>query len=148
MIRDIRSYIMNLRPTRFTGDIGESLAALGHEFRVNSLLETTVYVNGIPPLDEERSLALFQIAQEALNNVRRHARASSVTVELRRDGGDALLEVRDNGDGFDPEAERAGDHQGLRNMSSRARAAGGTLSIDSRPRRGTTVRARVPVSQG
>lgn len=144
-IRDIRSYIFDLRPTRFSGDLAESLQALVQEFRVNSLVEVTLSVDPqAAAVDEEEALALFHIAQEALNNVRKHARASAVFVRLAREDGRICLEVRDNGAGFDPAEERPDDHRGLRNMASRASAAGATLRVESRPGEGTLVRVDAP----
>jgi PAS domain S-box-containing protein len=144
-IADIRSYIFELRPTRYNGDLGESLANLAQEFRVNSLIETTVEIApGLPPLDPERSMALFHIAQEALNNVRKHARASAVALRVAANDGRVQLEISDNGAGFDTLSEFSDDHRGLRNMSSRARAAGGTLTVESAPENGTTTRVAIP----
>jgi two-component system sensor histidine kinase DevS len=140
-IRDIRSYIFELRPTRFSGDLPDSLQALVQEFRVNSLVDITLTVEeGLGGVNGEQAMALFHIAQEALNNVRKHARATAVTVRLGREDGGICLEVRDNGAGFDPAAPRSDDHRGLRNIASRAEAAGATLLVDSKPGEGTRVR--------
>lgn len=149
VIRDIRSYIMDLRPARFTGDLGESLAALAEDFRANSLIETTVRVEpALPSVGEERAMAMFHIAQEALNNVRKHARATSVTLSLSRADGSVQLDVRDNGEGFAPGTEHGEEHRGLRNMASRARSAGGTLCVESAPGEGTLIRVALPAQEG
>lgn len=146
-IRDIRSYIFELRPTRFSGDLSESLQALVQEFRVNSLVDVTLTVDAdAGSVSGEQATALFHIAQEALNNVRKHARATAVTVRLGREDGGICLEVRDNGAGFDPSVERADGHRGLRNIASRARAAGATLRVESKPGEGTLVRVQAPES--
>lgn len=147
-IRDIRSYIFQLRPTRYQGGLEESIVNLAQEFRVNSLIETSVEVGpDLPLVDEERSAALFHVAQEALNNVRKHSRASAVTLRLHGRNGSAYLSIKDNGEGFQTGAEWTHEHNGLRNMASRAKAAGGTLIIDSAPGVGTRIEASVPAEQ-
>jgi signal transduction histidine kinase len=90
--------------------------------------------------------ALFRIAQEAVANAARHARARRVSVRVESDGDRVILTVEDDGEGFDPAAPSAGpDHWGLKNMGERARAAGGTLRIESAPGSGTRVMAEAPL---
>jgi PAS domain S-box-containing protein len=147
VIRDIRSYIFDLRPARVDGDPRESLPVLVEEFRVNTLLPATLEIDAaLPPLDGDRSAAVFHVAQEALNNVQKHARATSVGVSLRHRDGLLHLEVGDDGIGFDTRARPADSHRGLQNMDARARAAGGTLSVDSAPGVGTVVHFDLPES--
>ncbi len=145
VIRDIRSYIMDLRPTRFTGDVGASLANLARTFQVNSLVETTTTIApDLDELNEEQSNMLFHIAQEALTNARKHAHATSLSLTLDRTPAGVRLEIRDNGAGFDTAADIGEAHHGLRNMSSRARAAGCTLTVTSARSGGTTVTVEAP----
>jgi signal transduction histidine kinase len=94
-------------------------------------------------------MALFHVAQEALNNVAKHAKASSVSVSLRPGTGGTILEVSDNGVGFDAgsSGDYAGAHHGMRNMRDRARSAGGVLEYESSPGNGTTVRLTVPTGR-
>jgi len=89
-------------------------------------------------------VALFRIAQEALNNTAKHASASKVTLGLEEAGGELVLSVADDGKGFDPAAAPRG-RWGMTTMRERAEAAGGRLSVDSSPGSGTTVRATVPL---
>jgi two-component system, NarL family, sensor kinase len=96
-------------------------------------------------LPEHVEIALYRIAQEALQNVVKHAQARSARVELRCDGGHALLRVSDDGCGF--AADTRADEQtayGLRSMTERAELVGGRLEVRSRPGSGTTVTAVVP----
>jgi signal transduction histidine kinase len=86
---------------------------------------------------------LYGIAREALANVIRHAHATAAVVRVDAQDGQVLLEVRDNGRGFDPSAGHPG-HFGLDSMRSRAKESGGRLTIASRPGHGTVVRVRVP----
>lgn len=89
--------------------------------------------------------ALFRIAQEALANVARHARARQVAVRLGTEGDDLLLEVRDDGQGFDPTQAASG--MGMSNMQERALALGGSLEVASQRGTGTTIRIRVPLAE-
>jgi signal transduction histidine kinase len=86
---------------------------------------------------------VYRIAQEALHNAARHARARAVNVVLDSDAGELVLHVSDDGRGFDPSMTFPG-HLGLRSMRERAIAAGGALQIESAPGRGTAIMARVP----
>ena len=95
---------------------------------------------GTLSMDEDRGIAIFHVALEALANARKHSRATSVRLVLASDGGAVRVEVRDNGVGFDTGARHPEDHHGLRNMPVRVRAAGGAFSIESAPGAGTTVR--------
>ena len=94
----------------------------------------------------------FRVAQEALTNVIRHAQAHVVDVELSAANGTLQLMVHDDGRGFDVPAARKravnGGSQGLLSMQERVALAGGDLEIDSAPGRGTTVRARLPLTAG
>jgi signal transduction histidine kinase len=89
--------------------------------------------------------ACFRIVQEALTNAIRHSGAKSVEVELRAEAGAVRVCVRDDGKGFDAgslrRAAAAGKSHGLLNMQERAELAGGELTIDSMPGRGTAIRA-------
>jgi signal transduction histidine kinase len=89
--------------------------------------------------------ALYRIAQEALHNVVKHARARRVDLTLEVVDDDVVLTVRDNGHGFEPGTGFPG-HLGLRSMQERAQAVGGSFSIDSAPRAGTVVRVQVPIA--
>ncbi len=146
-IRDIRNYIMDLRPQRMkVHDLSESLRQLVHEFRANTLVEIKLRVEpGIEEvLDEGTSTALFHIAQEALANAAKHAAATELKVVVERLERDVRLLVCDDGVGFDPDQiDRLLGH-GLANMTLRAQAVGGQLEVESQPMQGTTIRALFP----
>ena len=95
----------------------------------------------LPPLSEQAEAALYRAAQEALHNALRHAAASSVKVSLAKTPRQVVLEVSDDGHGFDPDAPSGG--LGLASMRERAASAGGRLAIRSTAK-GTTVRMTVP----
>jgi signal transduction histidine kinase len=146
-IRDIRAYILDLRPRRFEGD--DLIAGLQHllaAFKANTLIavEFSADPDSDRGLSPEARQALFHIAQEALSNAAKHSRATLMTVTLKAAGPHVALELRDNGRGFVPaEAERRVGH-GLINMQDRAQAVGGTLALHSEPGQGSTIWVRVP----
>jgi signal transduction histidine kinase len=93
----------------------------------------------LPRLAPRTEAELLRIAQEALNNVQRHADATFVRVEASVEDGSLVLRVADNGRGFDPEA--VGDSvYGLASMRERASLIGASLAVDSRPQDGTRIR--------
>ena len=92
---------------------------------------------------------LFCIVQEAINNVRKHADASRVQIDLRRDEGHVALDIEDNGCGFDlgklvADPIRSNAY-GLLSMQERAELAGGTMGVESRLKAGTKLRFVLPV---
>jgi signal transduction histidine kinase len=148
VIKDIRSYIMDLRPrVSVVADLPEALQQLVEDVRVNTLMSAEITIDGSVQglIDRDEALALFHIAQEALNNVIKHSRATRAHVRLSSDDRTVIIEVRDNGVGIDTQRASSYDRQGLRNMRDRARSIGATLTLDSRPGEGTTVRAELPI---
>jgi PAS domain S-box-containing protein len=99
-------------------------------------------------LDADLETVAFRVVQEALANIARHADATTVWVQAERDGPDVVLQVADDGVGFDPPAAReraaATGHLGLRSMAERIQTAGGSLEITSEPGGGTRVVLRLP----
>ena len=148
VIRDIRNYILDLRPQRFQGkDLPTGLFELIRAFRANTLIPADLQVDldGDVPLLQTQATGLFHIAQEALANVAKHARARQVSVVLSRDKGYVSLTIRDDGRGFDPARVATYVGHGMRNMDARAHALGGRLSVESEDGKGTTVKATVPI---
>jgi signal transduction histidine kinase len=90
---------------------------------------------------------LFFICQEALTNVARHAHARSVDIRIACDGGDVILEVRDDGVGFKPSLLESPKSLGLIGMEERALQIGGTLEIAPLATGGTVVRVRAPMPE-
>jgi len=91
--------------------------------------------------------ALFRIAQEALNNVAKHAQARRVEVAMSYNRGGVTLRIADDGRGFDPEAPRPGARLGLWSMRERVEQLGGQFEVESAPGVGTTVRAIIPLRE-
>ena len=107
----------------------------------------TITVHGPPerlPLAPAAEGQLFAIGREALANVVRHAGATATSVRIGNGDGRVLLEIQDDGCGFDPELAEPVGHFGLDSMRSRTGEIGGVITITSAPRRGTTVRVEVP----
>jgi len=143
-LEEMRALILELRP--------EALAKDGLVAALRRLVAPMVSRHGIravldlgrePEASLEVKEALFRIAQEALHNVARHARASQVRVLLAVDDGAVVLQVADDGAGFDVEAKFTG-HIGQRTMRERAELLGGSVEVTSVPGGGTGVLARVP----
>jgi two-component system sensor histidine kinase DegS len=149
-LRGVRRFSQNLRPS-VLDDLGllaalEGMAAAqAEEGGASTDLQIEGEKRRLPP---EVELTLFRIAQEALSNVRRHARADRATVTVRFDASEVELIIEDNGRGFalPPRLEEFGSQRklGIVGMVERVRLLGGTLAVDSAPGRGTRVAARVP----
>jgi signal transduction histidine kinase len=124
--------------------LGEALHRLGAAVSSENGLRADVHVEGQPvPLGGSAEVVILRTAQEALSNVRRHARAGHVDLTLAYlDPERVVLEVRDDGRGFDPQVPRAGF--GLDGVRARAAQLGGAVRVDSEPGAGTTLRLEVP----
>jgi signal transduction histidine kinase len=147
IIGDIRSYILDLRPRKFHGDdLKQNLQRLVEEFEANCSARAVLVgpENGLVDFPAEHATALFHICQEALANIAKHARARQAEVNLWTTRDRVLLEVSDNGLGFDLRRMSATLGHGLSNMQSRARKVGGDVELTSAPGQGTTVLAWVP----
>jgi two-component system, NarL family, sensor histidine kinase DevS len=149
-IRDIRAYILDLRPRQLHDeDLMQGLGRLVKEFHTNTLVDVHLEgpADGQIKLPDTSAIALFHICQEALANVAKHARPQHVEVVLWSTSERVLLEVADDGRGFDQSRVRLTLGHGLSNMQTRARNVGGDVEITSEPDSGTTVLAWVPVPE-
>jgi signal transduction histidine kinase len=140
-LQEMRLMVYELRPLalRSEGLIGaleQRLEAVERRAGV----EARLLVKGEVELPTELEEELYRIAQEALNNALKHARAFAVTVDVRVEEGSIALEVIDDGRGFDPEAVSDAAGLGLVGMKERAEKIGGTLQVISAPGKGTRVR--------
>jgi signal transduction histidine kinase len=99
-------------------------------------------------LSSTAELNLFRVVQEALANVEQHAAAKNVNLRLTRRKGGVVLQVQDDGRGFDPRSVRARDRGrsgvGLESIRDRARLLGGACEVSSSPQRGTMITIRIP----
>lgn len=138
-----RRIIEDLRPSALSNlGLTAALEILVQEFAQRSGLQLSLELTEVPTEDGDR-LALYRLVQEALTNVLRHAKAKTVRVSLGEADGWLQLQIRDDGQGFNPDAVGAG-HHGLLGMRYRIESLGGTLQLLSTPGRGTLVLARLP----
>jgi signal transduction histidine kinase len=144
-LTEMQGLIQRLRP--------DALADSGLTAALGRLLETLHTLHGCrtnaelgpePAISPEVRRALYRIAQEAIANAAKHARAGQVTLRLSAHEPNVVLEIIDDGQGFTPSGDLRG-RLGIRSMRERAEAAGGRLDIVTAPGRGTVVRAEVPV---
>jgi signal transduction histidine kinase len=140
---ELRSLILGLRPPELErdgleGTLRKEVEMLARTHGTDIQLEVE---SGFVGDGGDCDLAVLRIAHEALNNAIRHARAEHVTVRLAQNDGELVVEVADDGVGFDPHApDLRSRHLGLTSMEERARESGGRLRIKSSPGAGTTVR--------
>ncbi len=141
-LEELRSLVFELRPPDLEKDgLGGTLRKHVEVLRRLGQEEIELVLDGEPPADAVRDREVLRIAQEALQNVLKHAQAQHVVVTLRRDDGGLLLEVEDDGVGFEPDApETRSRRLGLTSMEERAQRLGGTLEIRSAPGTGTKIR--------
>ncbi len=146
-IRDIRAYILDLRPRQLGNDgLLAGIRRLVTEYRANTFSEVEFVAprSDLKELPHSHSLALFHICQEALANAAKHSAAKKVNISLWVTSDRVLLEIRDDGRGFPIEKMTTTIGHGLSNMQTRARAVGGEVDIISAPGEGTTILAWVP----
>ena len=142
---DVRESIDGLR-TRPTGDLSLTAATWIAEFRQRSGLKTDFHaMDEKVPLSPIVETELLRILQEALTNVRKHAKAQQVRIDLQIKGNFAELIIEDDGSGFTYRAEQENNHFGLRIMRERAESLGGSFRIVSEPQRGTRVMVSLPL---
>ena len=157
-IQSVREMASNLHP--------HQLDRLGFCAAVNSMIDHTAHATGLRLtlhcddvdglLPREKEVHLYRIIQEALSNVVRHASAREATISIRKLGQTIEATVADDGKGFDAQPGKASSEAytadqnlrgfGLSSMAERARIIGGTLKIDSSPRKGTIISVTVPYS--
>jgi signal transduction histidine kinase len=146
-LAEMRSLVFELRPAGLA-DTGLEHALRTHAAAIEGRIGLPVAVEAhldpaAPPLPLDLQEAVYRIAQEALHNVVRHARASRVRVDLDADAAAVRLRVVDDGVGFDPELVAPG-HLGLDGMRARAERLGGSLGVEAAPGHGTTLDLRIP----
>jgi two-component system sensor histidine kinase DegS len=149
-VADIRRFMFDLRPDSLD-DLGLAATMRRYSSEYQDRTGITCRFNVV---GEERRLGveleegIFRIIQEALTNAQRHARPKVVEVAVTTGAAEALLKIRDDGAGFDPNAPEPADGRrrlGLVGMRERAEALGGTLEVKSKPGKGTEIIGRFPV---
>ncbi len=146
---DVHAISYSLHPS-FLEDLGlvEALQVECSKFTEQSSIQVDLAERDLPAaIPRDVTLCLFRIVQEALRNVERHARASSVEVSVHGDDDGIYLLVRDDGIGIDPSLEREQPGLGLVSMRERTDMLAGTFEIDSRPGQGTALLAFLPLQE-
>ncbi|MDT0683518.1 cache domain-containing protein [Roseicyclus sp. F158] len=146
-IHEVRRISRDLRPGVLDDlGLGPAIQALCEEFGartgIDTRFDTVVFRNR---LDQEAKIALYRVAQEALTNVERHARATALEVRLFGHSEGATLRISDNGQGMAPVGGSGSAGLGLRNMQERLERLDGRLEIES-SRKGTIIEAHVPLT--
>jgi two-component system sensor histidine kinase DegS len=148
--KSLQRYARDLRPS-ILDQMGlvAALNWLTEELGKELGIKTSVKSDKLPQLPSEVELAMFRIAQETLNNIRKHAQASAVNITVQLTSNNLKMSITDNGKGFST-SRLTGDlakegKLGVLGMEERARLIGGNLQIKSEPGKGTTVIARAPI---
>ena len=145
VIRDLRNYIFALRPgAPADRQLDRSLRALADDFASSGFTIDVDTDDTVVSLLAAKLKDVVQFAREAISNAVRHSQGKRVRVSFIRTGDDAMLEIADDGAGFDVE-RAAGAGHGLSNLRARAQTLGGELEIESEPDEGTWVRLRIPL---
>jgi two-component system sensor histidine kinase DegS len=150
-LRSVRAYLSQLRPP-LLADLGLAGAIQEAAEQIGSVMGLPVEVEVDPHIDalpEAVEVVILRVVQEALQNVRKHASPRNVRVRAVRDGGAWLVEVRDDGVGFDPDRRPSNGRRsfGLQFMRERAGLIGGRFEVRSRPELGTVVRLVIPMQE-
>ncbi|MFJ5235635.1 PAS domain S-box protein [Pseudomonas neuropathica] len=144
-IQVVRNVATSLRPSALDMGLISALEWLVSAFSQNTGIHCQLRAPSARlDLDDERATATFRVVQESLTNVARHAKASRVDIHLDRGAGHVLIEVRDNGEGFDPEQLPKGT-LGMLGMRERGHMLGGVVTIDSARGQGVRVRMHIPI---
>lgn len=144
-LAEMRALIFELRPESLeTEGLVAALEKQAAALRARHEIEVSTSLCEEPETPLETKEAIYRIAQEAMHNTVKHARANKVELEMACDSGSVSLEVSDDGVGFDPGGEFPG-HLGLRSMRERALRLGGTFRVESSAGGGTRIRARIPL---
>jgi signal transduction histidine kinase len=148
-LEDVHRLILDLRPS-VLDDLGLLSAIRWYADRalVSRGVSVRCEFGELPSLPPEMDTALFRMCQETLSNVARHAQATAVLVQVGVEGGQVVIDVEDDGKGFDPGAAERPDgrkHWGLMGIRERAEILGGVATVESAPGQGTHVVVRIPL---
>jgi signal transduction histidine kinase len=149
-LAESRRLVWALRPDALTeARLPDAIGDLLHRLEDETHLQTELVLTGTPrPLGTEAETAMLRVAQEALANVRRHAHASRATVTISYMEDIAVLDVQDDGVGFEPStAAHHGNGLGLQAMRERAQDLGGHVSVETVPGSGTTLVFQLPLER-
>lgn len=139
-----RRIIEDLRPSSLSNlGLVASLEILGREFADRSGIQVDITLEPVE-LDESKQLTVYRMVQESLTNISKYAEASRATIAMYKRGTDVVVDVKDNGKGFDTQRVRPSTH-GLAGMRHRVETARGTLTLASTPGEGSHLSATLPL---
>lgn len=147
VLSQVRRISLDLRPPQLD-DLGLPAAIRWNLLRQSELAGFVPHFSAsgtFSRLPESIAIACYRISQEALTNAIRHGLARTIWISLECDGSDLQLEIRDDGEGFDPSSLEDGKSMGMIGMQERATLAGGQLSACAQPGAGCTIAARFPL---
>jgi signal transduction histidine kinase len=148
LIAKLRDIAAHLRPPVLDHlALPDAIEWLTEDFGERTGIASTARVqHAFPPVSDDVKLAVFRVCQEALTNVQRHSKATSVSVSLARRNGQLLVTIEDNGVGFASGASTSGS-LGLLGMRERAESLGGSLAVESEPGEGTSILLTTPLHE-
>jgi nitrate/nitrite-specific signal transduction histidine kinase len=144
---DVRELLVHFRTRIGSTDLETAIRSALEKFEGQTGIKATfITQGGAPELEPEQVLQIMHIVQESLSNVRKHAKASNIEVEMHCDN-QCVIDIRDNGIGFDAARDAGDSHVGLRIMRERAHRIGAELTFDSVPNKGTHICLILPDKQ-
>ena len=146
-IAGVRNVAKTLRPEALDMGLVPAVEWLRDEFTAHTGVPCEVDAEPLPQYTEARSMLIYRIVQESLTNVSRYAKARHVWIALRVEGQDVRLTIRDDGVGFNAQADAKRKSYGIVGMRERALTLGGALTIASAPGQGTTVQVLAPLQE-
>jgi signal transduction histidine kinase len=149
-LSDTRRALKDLRSKQLEDlGLGIALRHLAQDIAQRGTLDLEVDLpEQLPDLPSQTEQCMYRIAQEAMENVARHANASSISLHMTQDGSQLSLSIADDGDGFDVGDPTVSERMGIRGMQERAALAAGRIQVESKPGDGTVVKFTVEVPDG
>lgn len=142
--KEVRQAIDGLRINPLEHDLNGWLNTVAQSFHEQTGIAVEIVADEAVRLPPEWQVQLIRVLQEALSNVWKHAQAQQVWIRLYRQHGDVMLEIEDDGQGFEYDAVPLVAHHGLEGMRERVELLGGDFQVRSRPGEGTLVRVQLP----
>lgn len=147
-VRDLRELCNGLSPPWLDLGIAQALTELSERLSNQLKVKIALDLDKGVDLPEDAVLAFYRVTQEAVNNSAQHGKAENVRISLKDDGNIAVLQIEDDGEGFNVPVDvtefRMTGHRGLSNMAERISLVGGTIKIHSEIGKGTIIRCELP----
>ena len=148
-VKEMRELCNDLTPPWLDLGIVQAITELSERQSAQLDIKIHLDIQDIPDLPDDATLAFFRVAQEAVNNSAKHSEAENVSISLKNTGKMILLQIEDDGKGFEVPDNftelRVQGHRGLSNMRERMSIVGGHFSIFSTPGKGTVIRCELPL---